>query len=152
MRDAWRAGVEIDASAEMMRLALQIVARTLFNSDVTQDVQRINDEVNAIMRLYNFLIALPRAEDLLHLPIPGLMRFRRARRRLDKVVYRMIEDRRGLASIARDRRDPERGLRPLRRGGEQPALHGRRQPRQGHRADPRPAGPVRGRVARDHGP
>jgi cytochrome P450 len=94
MRDAWRAGAEVDASAEMMHLALQIVARTLFNSDVTQDVQRINDEVNAIMRLYNFLIALPRAEDLLHLPIPGLMRFRRARRRLDKVVYRMIEDHR----------------------------------------------------------
>jgi cytochrome P450 len=94
MRDAWRAGAEVDASAEMMHLALQIVARTLFNSDVTQDVQRINDEVNAIMRLYNFLIALPRAEDLLHLPIPGLMRFRRARRRLDKVVYRMIGDHR----------------------------------------------------------
>ncbi len=94
MRDSWRAGVELDASAEMMHLALQIVARTLFDSDVTQDVQRINDEVNAIMRLYNFLVALPRAEALLHLPIPGLMRFKRARRRLDKVVYRMIEDRR----------------------------------------------------------
>ncbi len=94
MRDAWQAGAEVDASAEMMQLALQIVARTLFNSDVTKDVQRINDEVNAIMRLYNFLIALPRAEDLLHLPIPGLMRFKRARKRLDKVVYRMIEDHR----------------------------------------------------------
>jgi cytochrome P450 len=94
MRDAWRAGAEVDASAEMMQLALQIVARTLFNSDVTKDVQRINDEVNAIMRLYNFLIALPRAEDLLHLPIPGLMRFKRARKRLDTVVYRMIQDHR----------------------------------------------------------
>ena len=94
MRDAWRPGVEIDASAEMMQLALQIVARTLFNSDVTKDVRRINDEVNAIMRLYNFLVALPRAEELLHLPVPGLMRFKRARTRLDTVVYRMIEDHR----------------------------------------------------------
>src|SRR5580698_5203400 len=90
MRNAWQAGVELDASAEMMQLTLQIVARTLFNSDVTRDVQRINDEVNAIMRLYNFLVALPRAEDLLHLPVPGLMRFRRARKRLDAVVHRMI--------------------------------------------------------------
>jgi len=94
MRNAWQAGVELDASAEMMQLTLQIVARTLFNSDVTRDVQRINDEVNAIMRLYNFLVALPRAEDLLHLPIPGLMRFKRARKRLDTVVYRMIEEHR----------------------------------------------------------
>ncbi len=94
MRDAWQPGIEIDASAEMMRLALQIVARTLFDSDVTKDVQSINDEVNAIMRLYNFLVAVPRLEAWLHLPVPGLMRFRRARKRLDKVVYRMIEDRR----------------------------------------------------------
>jgi cytochrome P450 len=96
MRESWRAGVEIDASAEMMRLALQIVARTLFDSDVTRDVQLINDEVNAIMRLYNFLVALPQLESWLHLPIPGVMRFKRARKRLDKVVYRMIDDRRRL--------------------------------------------------------
>jgi cytochrome P450 len=94
MRDSWRESVEIDASAEMMRLALQIVARTLFNSDVTSDVQRINDEVNAIMRLYHFLVTMPRLESWLHLPLPGLMRFKRARRRLDEVVYRMIGDRR----------------------------------------------------------
>jgi len=94
MRDSWREGVELDASAAMMRLALQIVARTLFDSDVTRDVQLINDEVNAIMRLYNFLVAMPRLEGWLHLPVPGVMRFRRARRRLDKVVYRMIEERR----------------------------------------------------------
>ena len=94
MRDSWGEDVEFDASAAMMRLALQIVARTLFDSDVTRDVQLINDEVNAIMRLYNFLIAMPRLEGWLHLPVPGLMRFRRARKRLDTVVYRMIEERR----------------------------------------------------------
>ncbi len=94
MRDAWREGAELDASSEMMALSLQVVARTIFATDVTAEVQSINDEVNAIMRLYNFLIALPRAEAMLHLPIPGLMRFRRARRQLDKVVYRMIEERR----------------------------------------------------------
>lgn len=94
MRDSWQPGGEIDVAAEMMHLALQIVARTLFNSDVTRDVRLINDEVNAIMHLYNFLIALPRAEVLLHLPIPGLMRFKRARKRLDKVVYQMIQEHR----------------------------------------------------------
>jgi cytochrome P450 len=96
MRAEWRAGQEIDAASEMMRLALQVVARTIFDTDVTEDVQSINTEVNAIMDLYNFLIALPRAEALLHLPIPGLMRFKRARRRLDAVVHRMIAQRRAL--------------------------------------------------------
>ena len=96
MRDEWQAGAEIDASSEMMRLALQVVARTIFDTDVTEDVQSINTEVNAIMDLYNFLIALPKAEALMHLPIPGLMRFKRARKRLDAVVHRMIDQRRAL--------------------------------------------------------
>jgi len=94
MREAWRPGVEIDVSAEMMRLSLEVVARTLFAQEVTPDILSINREVNAIMKLYNFLIALPRAEEYLHLPIPGLMRFRRARKRLDEVVYRMIAEHR----------------------------------------------------------
>jgi cytochrome P450 len=114
MREEWQPGREIDIAAEMMRLTLQIVARTLFNTDVTSDVQSINDEVNAIMKLYNFLIALPRAERLLHLPIPGLLRFRRARKRLDSVVHRIIEqhradgvDRGDLLSMLMSARDAE---------------------------------------------
>jgi len=94
MRNSWQPGAEIDASSEMMRLSLQIVARTLFAQEVTPAIESINHEVNVIMKLYNFLIALPRAEDYLHLPIPGLMRFRRARKRLDHVVHRMIADHR----------------------------------------------------------
>ncbi len=94
MREEWQPGVEIDAVAEMMRLALQVVARTIFDTDVTEDVETINTEVNVIMDLYNFLVALPKAESLMHLPIPGLMRFKRARRRLDAVVHRMISQRR----------------------------------------------------------
>ena len=115
MREEWQPGVEIDAVSEMMRLALQVVARTIFDTDVTEDVQTINNEVNAIMELYNFLIALPKAEALLHLPIPGLMRFKRARKRLDAVVHRMIDQRRSaeydhgdLLSMLLASRDTER--------------------------------------------
>ncbi len=120
MRDAWQPGVEMDVSAAMMQLTLEIVARTLFAADVTPDVQSINNEVNAIMDLYNFLVALPRAEELLHLPIPGLMRFKRARQRLDKVVYRMIEEHRtsgidsgdllSMLMAARDDEDDHSGM------------------------------------------
>jgi cytochrome P450 len=94
MRESWSEKKEIDVSAGMMRLSLEVVARTLFAQEVTPDILSINHEVNAIMRLYNFLVALPRAEDYLHWPIPGLMRFRRARKRLDEVVYRMIAEHR----------------------------------------------------------
>jgi cytochrome P450 len=96
-RASWHPGQTIDIGAEMMQLALEIVARTLFNTDVTSDVLEINHEVNIIMDLYNYLISLPLAEAYLYAPLPGLMRFRRARSRLDAVVQRIIADHRSRA-------------------------------------------------------
>ena len=93
-RDAWSEGTEVDIADEMMHLSLQIVARTLFDSEVTAEVLSVRDEVNTIMGLYNFLVAFPMIEKVLHLPIPGVVQFRRARRRLDKVVAGMIASRR----------------------------------------------------------
>jgi cytochrome P450 len=52
--------------------------------------------VNTVMGLYNFLVAFPRLESVLHLPIPGVMKFRKARARLDLVVAGMIAKRRAL--------------------------------------------------------
>jgi cytochrome P450 len=93
-RAGWHPGQSIDIGAEMMQLALEVVARTLFNTDVTSDVLEINREVNVIMDLYNYLISLPLAEAYLYAPLPGLTRFRRARARLDGVVHRIIADHR----------------------------------------------------------
>jgi cytochrome P450 len=94
MRAQWQPQQPIDIASQMMQLALQVVARTLFNTDVTEDVLQINDQVNVIMELYNYLIALPRAEAYMNWPLPGLIRFRQARAKLDKVVQRMIADHR----------------------------------------------------------
>ena len=96
-RESWHAGQTIDIGAEMMQLALEVVARTLFNTDVTSDVLAINHEVNVIMDLYNYLISLPLAEAYLYAPLPGLTRFRRARARLNAVVHRIIADHRSRA-------------------------------------------------------
>src|ERR1700750_770410 len=82
-RGQWNPAQTVDIGAEMMQLALEVVARTLFDTDVTSDVLEINTEVNAIMELYNYLVALPLAEAYLHAPLPGLTRFRKARRRLN---------------------------------------------------------------------
>lgn len=93
-RERWHDGHIVDIGAEMMQLALEIVARTLFDTEVTADVLAINHEVNTVMDLYNYLIALPMAEAYLFAPLPGLTRFRRARSRLDAVVHRIIADHR----------------------------------------------------------
>ena len=89
----WRPGEPLDIAAEMMRLALQITARTLFDTEVTPEIHVINDQVNIIMDLYNYLVAMPRAELLLNSPLPGMRRFRHAKARLDEVVDGMIRTR-----------------------------------------------------------
>ena len=90
----WHDGQTIDINAEMMRLSLEIVARTLFATEVTADVAAINNEVNTIMALYHYLIAFPNLEAVLHLPIPGIIKFRRSRARLNAVVNRLIAEHR----------------------------------------------------------
>jgi cytochrome P450 len=75
-------------------MALEIVARTLFDTEVTAEVRSINEEVNTIMELYNFIVAMPRLESYLNWPLPGLVRFRRSRDRLNSVVDKMVRARR----------------------------------------------------------
>lgn len=88
--DRLRDGQEFDIASAQMELSLEIVARTLFDTHVDDDIRRINDEVNTIMDLYNFIVAFPRIESFLHLPIPGIVRFRKSKARLDAVVDRLI--------------------------------------------------------------
>jgi len=91
IRDAWQAGEERDIAADMMHLTLNVVARTLFATDLRHEVYELAAAINRIMGLYNFLVMLPAAEWLVHLRPPGLAAFVRARKRIDAVVYRMID-------------------------------------------------------------
>jgi len=88
------AGQPFDLAAASMELSLEIVARTLFDTRVDADIRSINDDTNAIMDLYNFIVAFPRIELFLHWPIPGIVQFRRSKARLDKVVDRLIREHR----------------------------------------------------------
>jgi cytochrome P450 len=104
-RETWSANQEIDVAAASMSLSLEIVARTLFDTEVTSDILSINDEVNTVMDLYNFIVAFPKVESFLHLPIPGIMKFRRSKARLDAVVDRLIREHRDTAA----RGEPDKG-------------------------------------------
>jgi len=90
-RDSWKAAEQRDIATDMMHLTLKIVARTLFAADLQDEVAELTDAINRIMGLYNFLVMLPAAEWLVHLRPPGLAAFVKARKRIDAVVYRMID-------------------------------------------------------------
>jgi len=91
MRESWKEGEQRDIALDMMHLTLNVVAQTLFAADLRDEVNELSDAINRIMGLYNFLVMLPAAEWLVHVRPPGLAAFVRARKRIDAVVYRMIE-------------------------------------------------------------
>jgi cytochrome P450 len=91
VRETWRDGEQRDIAIDMMHLTLNVVAETLFATDLRAEVDELADAINRIMGLYNFLIMLPAAEWLVHARPPGLAGFVKARKRIDAVVYRMIE-------------------------------------------------------------
>ena len=109
-RERMLPGVPFDIASASMALSLEIVARTLFDTRVDADILRINDEVNTIMDLYNFIVAFPKIESFLHLPIPGIMKFRKSKARLDAVVDRLIrEHREGAATAKAEGAETDRG-------------------------------------------
>ena len=98
LRHRWQEGEQRDIAIDMMHLTLNVVAKTLFATDLRgegsgkgkEEVEELASAINRIMGLYNFLVMLPAAEWLVHVRPPGLAAFVRARKRIDAVVYRMI--------------------------------------------------------------
>jgi cytochrome P450 len=101
-RESWHNGQQLDIAQEMMHLTLRIIAKTLFHTDLGDQARELADAINRIMRLYNYLVALPAVEVLIHMRVPGLSGFTKAKQQVDAIVRRMIEDHR---HSTRDRGD-----------------------------------------------
>ena len=93
MASSWHEGETRDIDKEMMHLTLQIVAKTLFNAEVEDDADEIGAAMTTMVDLFNFLL-LPFSEWLEKLPLPHSIRFKRAKKKLDEVIYGIINDRR----------------------------------------------------------
>ena len=92
--DRWHDGATRAIDDEMMGLTLQIVAKTLFNAEVTDEVAAIGAATETILthiqsRIENlFLFFLPDS-----VPTPGNLRYQHAVRRLEETIYRVIDSR-----------------------------------------------------------
>src|SRR5215212_2023043 len=91
---AWLEGQAVDLHDEMTALTLRIVARTLFDTDVTARIEEVARLGTEIQDFYYLRFASLRFLIPTWLPTPGNRRLRAATRRLDEVVYGIIRDRR----------------------------------------------------------
>src|SRR2546423_332111 len=91
--DSWRTGERRDIMGEMMRLTLQIAAKTLFDAEVGAEAKDIVTALQVLQEnfLARFSATLPPP---LWLPTPNNLRLRRAVRRLDEILYGFIRQRR----------------------------------------------------------
>ncbi|MFT3746054.1 MAG: cytochrome P450 [Pyrinomonadaceae bacterium] len=93
MAETWRDGETLDIDREMMRLTLQIVAKTLFDTDVTKDADDVGRSLTTLVEMFNLLL-LPYSEILEKLPLPHSIKLKKARKTLDRIIYGMIDERR----------------------------------------------------------
>jgi cytochrome P450 len=93
IRDRWSDGQEFDLHREMMALTLSVVAKTLFNADLDEEVDVIGKALSDLLESFPLLI-LPFSEHLFRLPLPPVRRLEAARARLDRIIYGIIADRR----------------------------------------------------------
>lgn len=92
-RERWRDDETLDIWQEMMRLALSIVGKTLFDADVEAEAPQIGKALTDVMQLFE-RITNPFASLLDKLPLPGNIRWLKAKQRLDSTIYRIINERR----------------------------------------------------------
>jgi len=86
-------GTSLDAADAMMRLTLEIVGKTLFDTEVGASADEVGEAVTIAMETamsqLGSLVPMPPV-----VPTPGNLRSRRAVARLDAILYRIIRDRR----------------------------------------------------------
>jgi cytochrome P450 len=100
-RDQWRVGDEVDIADEMMKLTMLIAAQALFEQDIGDDTESVSHNIDIVLEFFTRLSS-PLLKFSLALPLPSSLRFKRAVRELDAVIYRMIERRRDTATTGRD--------------------------------------------------
>lgn len=92
MLESWRAGDERDVHQEMMRLTLQIVAKTLFDADVARDTQDVGKSLELLLELgadFRRTLFVPH-----WVPTLTNLRIKREIAFIEGILYRIISERR----------------------------------------------------------
>jgi cytochrome P450 len=93
MLRGWKPGEPLDVHAEIMALTLEIAAETLFGTSVKRDIADFEQSTNVLMTEISTRLRRPVfIPD--GVPIPGNLRYRRALRRIDELVVRIVLERR----------------------------------------------------------
>jgi cytochrome P450 len=101
MLASWSDGQALDIHEAMMHLTLGVVAKTLFDADVSREAEDVDAALSILMgkflRQAGLALLLPA-----WVPLPTSQILKRAVGRLDKVIYGIIEQRRASGQMSGD--------------------------------------------------
>ena len=101
MTASWTDGQTLDIHQAMLRLTLEIVAKTLFDTEVSREAEDVGQALEVLMgkflRQAGLALLLPS-----WIPLPTTRRLRRAVGQLDKVIYEFIRQRRAGGPLSHD--------------------------------------------------
>jgi cytochrome P450 len=96
----WKSGEVRDIHNDMMEITLQIVGKTLFNAELTREAKEVGETMEVLLKLaadFGKSILIP-----LWVPTPRNLRARMGIRRIEKIIYRIIAQKRAEASDTGD--------------------------------------------------
>ncbi len=93
MLDGWQQGEQRDIHHEMMKLTMEIVAKTLFDADVSQETDSIGEAITTAIELASARMGRPFALPL-WIPTPNNTASKRAVAVVDERIQRIIAERR----------------------------------------------------------
>ena len=93
LMNGWEDCMKIEMKEEMTNLSIAVAGKTLFNADIEQEAPEINQALEDATSLFGRIV-IPFSELLLKMPLPGTIRFKKAKARLDEMIYKMIDERR----------------------------------------------------------
>ncbi|HEV3279488.1 MAG TPA: cytochrome P450 [Terriglobia bacterium] len=88
--DQWQDGETRDVHQEMMRLTLEIIARVLFGRELADELEGAEAAISVYLDQFASRFGLYAVPEWI--PTPGNLRYRRAMRRLDGIIYDAIRD------------------------------------------------------------
>jgi cytochrome P450 len=91
MSNNWKDNDVLDVHEEFMHLTLAIVCKTLLGFDIQSEASEIAKYVTTLVEYFN-RARLPMAEVIEKLPLSSNRRFRYAKKQLDAIIYRIIDN------------------------------------------------------------
>ncbi|HEV2381964.1 MAG TPA: cytochrome P450 [Terriglobia bacterium] len=88
--EGWQDGQVRDVNQEMMRLTLEIIARVLFGRDIGGEIEEAEAAISVYLDQFADRFGMYAVPEWI--PTPGNVRYRRAMRKLDGIIYGAIRE------------------------------------------------------------